>query len=281
MLVSIVVPTYNRPERLANALESIALQREAQFEVIVVNDGGVDVSDVVAHCSDRMSLQHVRLSSNGGLAQARNEGIRRARGEVLTFLDDDDVMLPGHLATGSGALAKSNSEVVYAQVAVCDELIPPGTQPLASQIKAHYRCPFDTRLLQICNFIPVNAIFVQRRAVDDVIFDATLGLLEDWELWLRLHLRLGYRFSSVPATTAVYHRVPGSGSMTGRADEVARFGSTFRTVVERYPSSDALVQRGRAAHARFYNDVAPIDRASAFSYERFVSSMEALLHTAE
>ena len=110
--VSVVLTTFNRPERLEHALHSIALQRGVELKVIVVNDGGVDVGDTVARWGERMSVQHVHLPVNGGLARARNEGIRRANGNVLTFLDDDDVMLADHLQTGVEALSESGQDAV-------------------------------------------------------------------------------------------------------------------------------------------------------------------------
>src|SRR5215510_10807154 len=97
--LSVIVATWNRPERLDEALKSIRLQGEAvPFEVIVVNDGGLDVADVVARWARSMTVQCVNLDANVGLARARNEGIDRAQGDVLCFLDDDDIMLPGHLS---------------------------------------------------------------------------------------------------------------------------------------------------------------------------------------
>jgi glycosyltransferase involved in cell wall biosynthesis len=285
MQVSVVVPTFNRPERLDKALQSIALQNDsrgpqspggwdgewdsAQVEVIVVNDGGVDVGDIVDGYSGTLKLQYVNLPGNGGLAHARNEGIRRANNDVLCFLDDDDLMLPGHLRTGLRALAATDADVVYTQVAVCDQFIEPGAQPAPNQIRAWYRASFDPRLLHICNFIPVNSVFIRRPAS----FDATLGLLEDWDLWLRLLTKHDYRFHHVPVVTTVYHRVPGFSSMTSRAEAVGRFRDTFRTIIDRYPSNDPVVHSGRAAHEAFYNEVARIERDSAFSYERFVESM--------
>jgi glycosyltransferase involved in cell wall biosynthesis len=283
MRVSVVVTTFNRPERLAKALQSFALQPDpgspqspggrdrntAQAEVIVVNDGGVDVSDVV-HChSGTLKIQCVNLPVNRGLAHARNEGIRRANSDVLCFLDDDDVMLPGHLRTGLQALAATGADIVYTQVAVCDQFVEPGAQPAPNQIRAYYRASFEPRLLHICNFMPVNSVFIKGPAS----FDETLGLLEDWDLWLRLLTRQGYRFHAVPAVTTVYHRVSGFSSMTSRTEAVSRFRDTFRTIIDRYPSNDPVVQSGRAAHEAFYNDVARIERDSAFSYERFVESL--------
>jgi glycosyltransferase involved in cell wall biosynthesis len=278
MQISVVVTTFNRPERLDKALRSIALQDESRrlqspggsrAEVIVVNDGGVDVGDIVDRHSGALQTQYVNLPANGGLARARNAGIRRANSNVLCFLDDDDVMLPGHLRTGLQALAETEADVVYTQVAVCDQFVEPGAQPAPNQIRAYFRASFDPRLLHICNFIPVNSVFIRRPAS----FDETLGLLEDWDLWLRLLTRHGYRFHAVPAVTAVYHRVPGFSSMTSRDENFARFHDTFRTIIDRYPSTDPIVRSGRAAHEAFYNDDAPLDRSSAFLYERFVESM--------
>lgn len=283
--LSVIVATWNRPERLDEALRSIALQGEAvPFEVIVVNDGGVDVSPVVARWARVMTVQSVTLDANRGLARARNEGIRRAQGAILCFLDDDDLMLAGHLSAGAARLDDEDVDAVCTHVAVCDEFVPAGSAPRAQQAKAHYRATFDDRLLMICNVIPVNAMFIRRRPEAPLLFDETLSELEDWELWLRLRQRLGYRFETVPVTTAVYHRVPGFGSMTSRsresADTALRFRDTFREITSRYPSSDETVTEGRALHDHFYAALSNACRSGEpvhpFAYERFVECMEML-----
>jgi glycosyltransferase involved in cell wall biosynthesis len=281
--LSVIVATWNRPDHLDEALRSISLQGEAvPFEVIVVNDGGGDVGPIVARWARHMAVQSVNLEVNAGLARARNEGIRRAQGDILCFLDDDDLMLPGHLRTGVAQL-NEDVDAVCTQVAVCDEFISAGAVPPATRVKAQYGAAFDDRLLMICNFIPVNALFIRRRPEVPIRFDETLSALEDWDLWLRLRQQLGYRFASVPLTTAVYHRVPGFGSLTSPSRESAEaavsFRDTFRKIASRYPSSDETVTAGRAIHDHFY---AALARASSngqvvspFAYERFVECMEA------
>ena len=282
-LLSVVVATWNRPERLAEALKSLALQGDdVRFEVIVVNDGGVDVADVIAPWARMMTVQYVRLDENSGLAHARNEGIRRAGGDVLCFLDDDDVMLPGHLR---GGVEQLNGVVdgVCTHVAVCDEFVAAGSIPQPEQIKARYAATFDDRLLMICNFLPVSAMFLRRRSGASIEFDESLEQLEDWDLWLRLRQQAGYQFKTVPRATAVYHRVPGFGSMTNRshesADEALRFRETFRRIVARYPSKDEIIAVGRELHQHFYAAVAQARGSGApvnpFAYERFVECMEA------
>jgi glycosyltransferase involved in cell wall biosynthesis len=280
VLVSVIIATFNRAQSLENALWSISLQTYAPFEVIVANDGGADVSEIVARWRRRMSIHYIPLPENVGLARARNEALRRASGDIICFLDDDDAMLAGHIDAGVHEIVNGDADAAYTQVAVCDEFVPPGTLPAANQIKAHYRAAFDARLLLICNFMPVNAVFIRRRGDIPVTFDEELPHLEDWELWLRLQERFAYRFRAVPQATAVYHRVPGFSSMTSRvhasAGAALRFRDTFRLIAGRYPSRDPVVEQGRALHDALYGVLA--NSNTAFSYERFVVCMEAFVN---
>ena len=285
MLVSIVVPTFNRLTCLDRALESISFQTETRFEVVVVNDGGANASDVIARWARQMSIQYIDLPLNAGLARARNMAIQCALGDVLCFLDDDDVMLAGHLKAGAEQLARADTDAVHTHVAVCDQFIAAGAGPTADQIKAHYDAAFDGRLLQICNFMPVNAVFIRKREDVPIVFDEDLRQLEDWDLWLRLHVNYGYRFSTVPMTTTVYHRLPGSGSMTdashSSADAALRFRESFRAVMSRYPSDDSVVRQGRELHDHYYGVVAQASASGKgeppFLYERFVALMDAFV----
>jgi GT2 family glycosyltransferase len=89
--VSIVIPTYNRPEHLAGCLEALAAldYPRRSLEVVVVDDGGTDpLEAVVERLGGRLEVQLLRVE-NGGPAAARNEGCRTASGDVFAFTDDD------------------------------------------------------------------------------------------------------------------------------------------------------------------------------------------------
>lgn len=92
-LFSVVVPTYRRTGRLAEALESVRRQTHADFECVVVDDAGPE--QVVVPDDPRFRL--VRREVNGGAAAARTSGIEAARGGWVCFLDDDDLYLPHRL----------------------------------------------------------------------------------------------------------------------------------------------------------------------------------------
>ncbi len=90
--VSVVIPTYNRADLVAEAVEGAVRQTHSPVEVIVVDDGSTDSTPAVLD-PFRDRIRYVR-QENRGLAGARNRGILESRGEFLAFLDSDDVCLP-------------------------------------------------------------------------------------------------------------------------------------------------------------------------------------------
>jgi glycosyltransferase involved in cell wall biosynthesis len=93
-LVSVIIPVYNGGRYLRAALESVFAQTYRPFEVIVVDDGSVDDSGVIAQSFPDVHYIH---QANQGVAAARNHGIEAARGEFLAFLDQDDLWTPEKL----------------------------------------------------------------------------------------------------------------------------------------------------------------------------------------
>jgi glycosyltransferase involved in cell wall biosynthesis len=93
-LVSVIIPVYNGGRFLRAALESVFAQTYREFEVIVVDDGSVDDSGVIAQSFAEVRYIH---QTNQGVAAARNHGLEAARGEFFAFLDQDDLWTPDKL----------------------------------------------------------------------------------------------------------------------------------------------------------------------------------------
>jgi glycosyltransferase involved in cell wall biosynthesis len=107
--VSVIIPTYNRRRCLQDALESVFAQTYRDYEVVVVDDGSTDGTDVVvAGLRDRLRFRYIR-QENTGEAGARNRGLEAARGSLIAFLDSDDVWLPDLLERESSILAADSS----------------------------------------------------------------------------------------------------------------------------------------------------------------------------
>lgn len=110
MKYSFIIPVYNRPDEMAELLESLTLQRVKDFEVVVVEDGSqVDSRDVVAAYAPRLDI-HYLSKENGGPARARNYGAEHARGDYLLVLDSDVVVPEGYLDAVDRELATRQSD---------------------------------------------------------------------------------------------------------------------------------------------------------------------------
>ena len=109
-LVSVVITTYNRPESLRKALESVKKQTYSPIEIVVVDDAGKIPAD--KSISDK-NVVFVRHKINKGLALARNTGFRKARGEYVAFLDDDDEFLPEKIEKQVEALSSKGDEYAF------------------------------------------------------------------------------------------------------------------------------------------------------------------------
>lgn len=116
---SIVTPTRNRPESLARAYESLRNQTCADWEWIVIDDASRVADYVSAYPRADSRVRAHRLATRGGKGAARNAGVAAARGAWIGFLDDDDELLPGHLAAMAAALRRdATPRIIRSRLAV-------------------------------------------------------------------------------------------------------------------------------------------------------------------
>jgi glycosyltransferase involved in cell wall biosynthesis len=116
VLLSVVIPTFNRKDSLQKTLDGLARQAlpADQYEVVVVSDGSTDGTDALLRQYAEAAPYVLRsiAQPNGGPARARNNGIETARGEVVVFLDDDVEPAPEFLAVHAARHANQNDTVV-------------------------------------------------------------------------------------------------------------------------------------------------------------------------
>ncbi|MCZ8096474.1 MAG: glycosyltransferase [Burkholderiales bacterium] len=177
--LSVCIACYNQSHFLDDAIDSIEAQRFPGCEIILVDDGSTD------RTSDwglRLGLRYIR-QDNAGLSAARNTGLHLARGEYVTFLDADDVYLPGAFSAAVGMLdASRDCAFVYGGYRIVDST-------LAGVHDVHPdRYEDDYAALLKRNHIAMHATVFYRRQilVDAGGFDTTLPACEDYELYLRL-----------------------------------------------------------------------------------------------
>jgi glycosyltransferase involved in cell wall biosynthesis len=115
-LVSTIIPVYNRPNLLVEAVESVLSQSYRPFEILIVDDGSTDATPVVASELGAKNPQIVHLirQANGGPGRARQTGLEASRGEFIQYLDSDDLLLPRKFELQVAALrARPDCAVAY------------------------------------------------------------------------------------------------------------------------------------------------------------------------
>lgn len=158
-LISVVVRTKDRPELLAEALESLAEGTYRRVEVVLVNDGGAPPRIREAF---PFPVVTVDLPENLGRAAAANAGVEAATGEWIAFLDDDDLAEPEHLAALAGLSSAAGTRVVYTDAAVGIYDLDPRSGWKEIDRRLPYSRDFDSDLLLFDNYIPFNTLLIER-----------------------------------------------------------------------------------------------------------------------
>ncbi len=177
--VSVVIPTKDRRDTVAEAIRSVRAQTYPHWELVVVDDGGTDGTDdlvrELAADDDRIRYVH---QANTGVAGARNHGIRTTTGELVAYLDSDNTWVPEFLETMVGYLHDRGFRAAYA------------ASELRSGDRVEYRGqPLHVGALRERNYIDCITIVHDRGLVDDLggrVFDDRLRRVVDWDLLIRL-----------------------------------------------------------------------------------------------
>lgn len=211
-LVSVVVATYNRPETLPDCLRSILCQTYPNIEIVVVNDAGIDVKEIIDSMNVKGMIKYIELPVNRGLAAARNTGIAAAKGKYIAYLDDDDIYYPDHVDTLVGVLEGCDYRVAYTDANRGHRRTIDGRR-IVTKRDVPYSYEFDSDHILTRNFIPVLCILHEKSCLDDVgNFDESLPVLEDWDLWIRLSRK--HPFRHVPKVTCEFAWETDGGTMT-------------------------------------------------------------------
>ncbi len=216
--LSVVVTTYNQAPYIGPALESVFAQTRQPDEVIVVDDGSTDETpERIAPYRDR--LVYVR-QSNQGIAGSRNTGIRRAQGELLAFLDGDDLWEPEKLAVHvAAASAHPDSGLVVVNGVEFGEtgltrqsLFPMAIAPLFDGGAETVSVDASRYFLRICLVATTSQVLIPARVLEAVgLSDPALAVVSDWDLYLRIAERYPVTFVDRRLTRWRYHERSASG----------------------------------------------------------------------
>jgi glycosyltransferase involved in cell wall biosynthesis len=219
--ISVIIPSYNRGHLILRALKSVSDQTYTNLEIIVVDDGSNDNTVHVVSKYDDPRVTYIKHDNNMGLPSARNTGIMASSGEIIAFLDTDDLWLKhklrGHIKAFN---SKREAYVVYS-----------GSYRFQNRRKTYIPSKYIhpkrgdvLKRLLAGNFIPAISVCVRRECFDKVgLFDPTLLSFEDWDMWIRLAKEYKFHYIASPLNLIYFTE----DSLTASVDNFLRAEKTL------------------------------------------------------
>jgi glycosyltransferase involved in cell wall biosynthesis len=186
-LVSVVIPTYNRPEQLIRACDAVFRQTYEPIEVVVVNDNSdADYSGVVVELGSKIT--YVERTVNGGGSAARNTGIEAAKGEYVAFLDDDDDWHPEKIALQVLAMTQGRqaSHCGYRLMSSLKARIEPFNKITKDDLRE------NNKLASTSGLIVHKSILLKHK------FDENLKRSQDWDIYIRISMDTDFSYVQAP-----------------------------------------------------------------------------------
>jgi glycosyltransferase involved in cell wall biosynthesis len=275
--VSVIIPCYNAAQLVAHCLDSVFAQTFRDFEVIIVNDGSPDTSELEKVLEPYMSrIVYIRQSSKRP-AGARNTGIAHAHGEFVVFLDSADSWMPHHLEVQIKQFENDPSlDLAYA-----NSILTGGS---GRQVDFQTRCPssgpatFETLAVERCQ-IPMATVVARKAAIVKAGgFDESLARCDDFDMWLRTafhNAKIGY-IRDVTAYMAIGR--PG-GLGTSRAKVAEAYWRILENADRKLPLSETqrklVRERTAEMHAKYLLEEGKLDLSAgkfARARERFTEA---------
>lgn len=251
-MISVIIPVYNRPQAAHGAVASVLRQRglgAEELEVLVVDDCS---TPALTLDTDDQRVRCIRSDQNVGPAGARNIGVNASRGDLIAFLDSDDVWLVDKLAQQLSILPAQFRSGTSLLAVACAFYYPEGpSRRLGVRIpRAASRL---TEFVSGCWFCPGTSLLLHRSAFDRVgLFDTGLRRLEDLDWFVRFGLCGGRLIvSEHPGAIVAPSRSAATRSVAGACDQLAaKFGG----------DGDCRLPRRLLRHFQAYLD---LERAAA------------------
>lgn len=228
-LVSVILPTYNRANLLSRAVNSVLDQTYQNFELIIVDGGSADNTGEVAKSFDDMRITYYKQEKNKGVLATRNTGFDLAKGDYVTFLDDDDELLPKALEVSVNKLSELSSKGI--KIVWFDRIDAEQKKVSGFGIKSEGLIPYEDFL---CDRIHGDFWMVMDRGIiGDDRFDERLWGNESI-LWLKLHRKSNAFY--VPKILYKNYREHGERMCDFRSElkHISRVALTKKAFLEEY-----------------------------------------------
>jgi len=222
-LISVVIPVYNCPEKLENALNSLGKQAFKDFEVIICDSSRPGLKNITDDYARLLTIKYIWEEGRGGPAHARNSAIKIAVGQYIAFLDADDWWYPNKLETITRYL--SGADVVYHDL----DIYLPGGKKISKKIKGrNLKHPVFIDLMRNANALITSGVAIRKDMIEKAGGFIEGEILEDFELWLKIS-RITENFFYIPQSLGAY--LLDTGTRSSASEKMARM---LKNVYEKY-----------------------------------------------
>lgn len=193
--ISVIIPTFNREKQIRNSIKSVLNQTYNNLEIIIVDDGSTDnTKEEVKKITDKR-VKYIKLKQNKGAAFARNIGIKKSKGNFISFQDSDDYFYPNKLELQLKNLINQNSSLDFCKIKVFYNstyyyFVP--NQETEQKIK---NGSFLNELISNGNFISTQAILVKKEILNNYSFDPNFPRLQDFDFILRMIQKIKFSYT--------------------------------------------------------------------------------------
>ena len=267
--ISVVIPTYNRVHLIMDALDSVVAQSRPVGEIIVVDDGSTDDTEAIvkswsANVEPEMSVAYVRQDNAGGNV-ARNRGIEQAKGDLIAFLDSDDVWAFDKLGK-QVAVLEANPEfgAVYCGVR---EVVIGANDPPEVPVRAYPQGDLLDAILVSDVTAPTSCYVVRREVFETAgMFDTSLQARQDWDMWIRI--AKDFKIGAVPEALTDLRKHDGPRTVSDPTREL----KAYKAILAKYAPLRATrsFRARQAAVASYYR------RAGRVHYHHMNAPLKAI-----
>jgi len=192
--ISVVITTYNRPDCLLEALDGVKSQLLLPYEIIIIDDNSSRSYEDVMPAINALGARYLKQKVSCGANKARNLGVECSKGDVIAFLDDDDIWLPEYLTTLNN-LYKAGADAVvsgFKQLGK-EEVVVVNNDDVVTK----------KSLLRGNTYCGMSGFSAKQQLLLENTFDESLNNGQDWDMYVRL-FQLGVNFVNVPEPIFLY-----------------------------------------------------------------------------
>jgi glycosyltransferase involved in cell wall biosynthesis len=194
--ISVIIPTKDRVDYIAEAIESVLKQTFQDFEILIIDGSSTDATKNILRNFTDTRILYFPQNGKKSLAGARNIGIKQSHGKFIAFLDDDDLWMPRKLEKQVAVLRQNQS---YGLVYTSHSFV---MQSDGKVIGLYNRPTVDgfiyPRILEINLVGNCNGVLARKKCFETELFDENLLALEDWDMWIRLGKKFPFKHIDEP-----------------------------------------------------------------------------------